>query len=199
MGFSLGVQFRYLVYDQDWTAQMTMSWVLAVVTLVILIFYLYYYIRYTVEFTEFRDKFRDDWLSRCHYAVYLIARYLVNIFCGYFNDHSELCFAIVAFELFCFIYLVIKRPYKQKLFLFLALLNELSVLAILTIDMYYRNFSKTDVSSQSVIICGWIQLVLALICVVANYIALAIYIYQRCCTKNNKVHDGVDDEKERKN
>lgn len=190
MGFSLGAMFRYRLWNQTWTASLYVSWILAALTVVLLVGYLYYYVRYTVEFTDFSDKFLDDMLSQCHYAILLIARYLLNLFCGYFNDHSELCYAVVVFEVVCFIYIVVKRPYKKFLFTFLAWLNEFSIIVILTIDMYYRNFA-TDTTSLAVIICGWVQIALVLICVVANYVALFVYIYQRCKSRNNKVHDGA--------
>jgi hypothetical protein len=45
MGFSLGIQFRYLMFDQVWNAPMILSWILAILSLIMLVGYLIYYVR----------------------------------------------------------------------------------------------------------------------------------------------------------
>lgn len=192
MGFSLGVHIKYLSSGQIWTASMYVSWVLALFTTLLLVGYLYYYIRNTVEFSDYTDKFLDDTLSRSHYVLFLSFRYVLNFVCGYFNDYSELCYALVTFEIIAFIYLVFRRPYKKLLFNILAWLNELSVCIILVIDMYFRVFSKANSNDSSILAAGWVQLALAVICVVANYFGIMVYVCQRCC-KANKVHDWMGD------
>lgn len=88
MGFSLGLQFRYLTVGQVWDAFMAVSWVLAILTLVLMVVYLYFYIKSLDGFEEYHDKFKDDKVSQCHYPILLVARYLLNFFCGFFNEHG---------------------------------------------------------------------------------------------------------------
>jgi hypothetical protein len=50
MGFSFGLQCRYLMLAQEWEAPLYLSWVFAVLSLVLLIIYLAYYVKITFEF-----------------------------------------------------------------------------------------------------------------------------------------------------
>jgi hypothetical protein len=45
MGFSFGIQCRYLMFNQVWNAPMILSWVVAIMSLVMLVGYLIYYVR----------------------------------------------------------------------------------------------------------------------------------------------------------
>ncbi len=48
MGFSMGLQFKYLMFGQNWTTPLYVSWALALFSLLILIIYLTYYIKNSV-------------------------------------------------------------------------------------------------------------------------------------------------------
>jgi cysteine-rich repeat protein len=189
MGFSLGLQFKYLSAGQVWDAFMVVSWLLAILTLVLLAVYLYFYIKSFEGFEDYHDKFKEDRWSQIHYPILLVARYLLNLFCGVFNEHGEICYAVVAFEVGCLVYIIIKRPYKQKLDNGLAILNEVIILIIISINMYYRNLTNGETINGTIITTGWVQIALVILCVVANYVGLMYHIYLKCC-KKNQVHDG---------
>ncbi len=97
MGFCLGLQFKYLLIGQEWTAPLYISWMLALLSMVILLVYLIYYMKNTLDFGDFSDKFKPDRLSQCHYPIVLIGRYLLNLVCGYFNDYPQLLYGILAY------------------------------------------------------------------------------------------------------
>lgn len=72
----------------------------------------------------------------------------------------------------------------------LAILNELIILVIISINMYYRNLSDNTINDM-VITMGWVQISLVLLCLVANYVGLVYYVYLKCCKKKNQIHDKV--------
>lgn len=50
MGMSFGVQCRYLLVGQNWTASLVVSWLFAILSLVIFLTYVIYYIVCSSEF-----------------------------------------------------------------------------------------------------------------------------------------------------
>jgi hypothetical protein len=193
MGFSLGLQCRYLLIGQTWDAPLYVSWIFALLSLVLFIVYLVFYIKSSIDdFGDFHSKFREDKLSQCHYPVLLVGRYMLSFASGFFNEHPQLCYGIVAFEVLSLIYLFIRLPYKETYFNVIAIINEFVVLFVLAINMLYRNFVPTTESGkwygEYVIIPAWIQLALMGVSVLANYIGMIIYAYQKCCVKKGTVH-----------
>lgn len=113
MGFSFGLQCRYLLIGQVWEMALYISWILAIMSLVLLIVYLVFYIKSSAdEFGDFHDKFKEDKWSQCHYPILLICRYLLSFACGFFNEYPQFSYAMVGFEVLSLLYLFIRMPYR---------------------------------------------------------------------------------------
>ena len=198
MAFCMGLQCRYLLLDQHWDTPLILSWIVALSSLVTLIGYLTFYCRSYVEFGDFHEKFKEDKLSQLHYPVLLVCRYLLSFVAGYFNEHPQLCYAIVAFELVVLSYIVIKQPYSSVYLNVIAIINESVIVLVSAGNCFYRLVDFTDptawyASLQTV--PSWIQVVLLGVSVLANYIGMAIYLYKKCCNKKNAIHPGSEKEK----
>lgn len=194
MGFSFGLQCRYLTIGQVWTTSLYVSWVFALLSLVIMVVYLIYYMKSTIEFGGFCDKFKSTPLAQWHYSLFLIARYLVNLTAGIFNEYPEVCYGLIAFEVVTLVFICFRRPYRFMFFNITAIINESILLLFLVGNMIYRNLTSPLDSGTTfgeyVVVPAWIQIALLGICLVANYTAFGFYVYRKCCGKpSRKIHD----------
>jgi hypothetical protein len=177
MGFSFGLQCRYLMFGQNWTTPLYVGWVFTGLSLVMLLGYLVWYMARPAAFKDFTERFKEDRFSQWHYPIMLVCRYVMSVCLAVFNEYPHISYACAGFELLLVVYLIVRRPYANTFFTVAAVINELTLTVFLGMNIVFRNYpTMTNETLMS-----WAQTSLLFLSILVNTIALIYHISRTCC------------------